>query len=144
MKRGTPFLILAVAALLLTGSGGTVHSQPRPYEGVEIRLGVLARAIPDGLKPLIPEFERETGTRVVLEQQSFGALFDKMMSEFVAETRYCDVVHLSPGFMGGLIEEGCLLPLSDLIARHRVDVSDFLGASLAINRYEDDTLWAFP
>lgn len=141
----TVFLLVVFGLMFMVLMTGTIVAQERPFAGVEINVGLLARGISNALKPYLAEFEAETGIKVNLEQHAYDSFRDKMMLEFAAGSGYFDIVYLSPGFMGELIEYDYLLPLNDLMDKYNLDKDDFLPAGIEINRYGDGLeIWGYP
>ena len=117
----------------------------KPYEGVEINIGCLARALSDELKPFLADFEAETGIKVNIDQYAFDALRDKMTLEFVAGSGYFDIVYLSPGYLGELVENDYIMDVSGYMETLDFQREDFLPAAIEISRYGvGDEIWGFP
>jgi len=155
-------MVLAISALLLatltlSGCEEPVVDEPvdepvvddpdvdKPYEGVEIVLGVLARTLSDELKPFLDDFEAETGIKVTIEQHAFDALRDKMMLEFAARSGYFDIIYLSPGYLGELVENDYIMDISGYMETLDFREEDFLPAAIEISRYGvGEEIWGFP
>lgn len=117
----------------------------KPYEGVEINVGCLARTLSDELKPFVADFEAETGIKVNIEQHAYDALRDKMMLEFAAGSGYYDIIYLSPGYLGELVENDYLLDISGYMETLEFQREDFLPAAIEISRYGvGEEIWGFP
>ncbi len=138
----TTILVMILLLFILSGNGSILAE--RPYEGVELSLGLLDRSISDALRPYFGEFEEETGASIYMEQHAFDSLHDKMMLEFAAGTGYFDIVYNSPGYMGTLIENDYILQLDDYFEEYDIDPDEFLSAAFEINRHVGDETWGFP
>ena len=120
-------------------------SAEKPYEGVEIYVGCLARTLSDELKPFLADFEAETGIKVNIEQHAYDALRDKMMLEFVAGSGYFDIIYLSPGYLGELVENDYIMDVSGYMETLDFQREDFLPAAIEISRYGvGEEIWGFP
>jgi len=145
------WIALALSVLLLLPAAlfaaGKQEPKPaaRPYEGVSINLGLLARGVSDALKPYLADFTAETGIRVNIEQHAYDSLRDKMMLEFAAKSGYFDIIYLSPGYLGELVENDYLLGLNEFMGRLDFSREDFLPAAIEISRYgTGEHIWGFP
>lgn len=140
-------MCLAVLAIAFAIPGAVFAGGEREaeVEKPEITVGLLARGISDALLPYLPEFEQETGIRVNIEQHAFDSLRDKMMLEFAAGSGYFDIIYLSPGYLGELVENDYIMPLNDLMEQHGFRRQEFLPAAIEISRYgEGEEIWGFP
>lgn len=139
-------LILLLPSVTWAGGGKEAPKTPgRPYEGVTVKLGLLARGLSDALKPYLEKFKAETGITAVIEQHAFDSLRDKMMIEFAAKSGYFDIIYLSPGYLGELVENDYIMPLNDYMKRLGFRSDDFLPAAIEISRYgSTDEIWGFP
>lgn len=134
-----------VGVFSLIGCKAEAASAERPFEGVEIYVGCLARTLSDELKPFLADFEAETGIKVNIEQHAFDALRDKMMLEFVAGSGYFDIVYLSPGYLGELVENDYIMDISGYMETLDFQREDFLPAAIEISRYGvGEEIWGFP
>jgi len=137
-------IIIAIVFVVLISGFGFAEGQGEK-EITTIRLGLLARGISDAIKPFIPEFEKQTGYIVELEQHAYDSLRDKMTLEFVAGSGYFDIVYLSPGYLGELVANDYIMPLNDLMAEQGFANDDFMDSAIRISQYgENDMIWGFP
>ena len=67
----TVFLLVVFGLMFMVLMPGRIVAQERPFAGVEINVGLLARGISNALKPYLAEFEAETGIKVNLEQHAY-------------------------------------------------------------------------
>ncbi len=135
-------VLLMVATPAFAGGGREAPDEPAP---AEITVGLLARGISDALIPYLDEFEAETGISVNLEQHAFDSLRDRMMLEFAAGSGYFDIIYLSPGYLGELVENDYIMPLNDLMAEQGFRTEEFLPAGIEISRYgAGEEIWGFP
>lgn len=139
-------LIMSMVGVFpLIGCTAGAASAEKPFEGVEIYVGCLARTLSDELKPFLADFEAETGIKVNIEQHAYDALRDKMMLEFVAGSGYFDIVYLSPGYLGELVENDYIMDISGYMETLDFQREDFLPAAIEISRYGvGEEIWGFP
>lgn len=138
-------VLLLVPAAMYAGGKEEPKPAAKPYEGVTINLGLLARALSDALKPYLDDFTSETGIRVNIEQHAYDALRDKMMLEFAAKSGYFDIIYLSPGYLGELVENDYILALNPYMEKLNFRREDFLPAAIEISRYgTGEEIWGFP
>jgi len=85
-------LCLALVAALFTGcKGKETTSQPK-----EIRVFLANHPYGEVLKPLLPEFEKETGIKVVMEQLNETQLNQKLTTEFATGASTVDTFMTRP------------------------------------------------
>ncbi|MFW6137940.1 MAG: ABC transporter substrate-binding protein [Spirochaetota bacterium] len=142
-------LLMVPAAMYAGGKAEPEKEAPkpeaRPYEGVSLNVGLLARSISDALKPYLDDFYDETGIRVNIEQHAYDSLRDKMMLEFAAKSGYFDIIYLSPGYLGELMENDYILELNPYMEKLDFKREDFLPAAIEISRYGiGEEIWGFP
>jgi len=143
--RRKPFIVLAFLVLLVIHMGAFASEAAKPYEGASVNIGLLARGLSDALKPYLADFKAETGIDVNIEQHAYDSLRDKMMLEFAAQSGYFDVIYLSPGYLGELVENDYILPLNDFMKKLDFRREDFLPAAIEISSYgTEENIWGFP
>jgi len=120
----------------------------KPYDGVELTIGLLSRALSEDLNNYLPEFEAETGIKVFIELYQYDALRDKMMLQFVAGSGYFDMIYLSPGFLGELVENDYILDIAPLADEVGFQSDDFATAAMDISSYPGygtgEEMWGYP
>jgi len=139
-------LIMSMVGVFpLIGCKAEAASAEKPFEGVEIYVGCLARTLSDELKPFLADFEAETGIKVNIEQHAYDSLRDKMMLEFAAGSGYFDIIYLSPGYLGELVENDYIMDISGYMETLGFQRDDFLLAAIEISRYGvGEEIWGFP
>ena len=98
MKRNWLIVILSIVmALALTACGGG-QSDKKPaadaqkkFAGKTIRFVAVNHPYTDAIKPLIAEFEKETGAKVNLESYAEDQLSQKLTVEFTSNSSSIDV-----------------------------------------------------
>lgn len=97
-KLSVIFLVLIVSTALFAGgrsqSSGGGAAAPAPAK--EIRVLLANHPYGDLLRPEIPNFERETGIRVIIEQLQESQLTQKLTTEFATNSSSVDVFMTRP------------------------------------------------
>lgn len=119
--------LLAVAILMFTSLIGCAQKNPSnetsnggngggKTSGEEINLLLVSHTFVDALKPLIPEFEKETGIKVKYEVLAEGPAFEKLLADLSSNTGIYDVFMTSPINNWQYISGGWIEPLDEYIA----------------------------
>ena len=123
-------LALAVAALLVAGS--TAWAQ-----GKTITLSMLAGFKEDVLRANLPEFEKKTGIKVLIDAAPIGDLYKKQVLSLSTAARY-DVMFMDEPWIAPLSE--FLLPLTERARGY--DMADFVPTALAAGAFQGDPVRA--
>lgn len=88
--------------MILFLSGSAAYSaQKKPFEGVEITVGVMdAPAIGAPATAHAETYEQKTGAKVNIVKFQFGDLFKEFMSDLTAKTPKYDVIFFASGWTG--------------------------------------------
>ena len=93
-------LVLAVSGALFAGGGGDKApaggAAPAPAQAKEIRIMLANHPYGDLLKPLLPEFERQTGIKINMEQLNETQLNQKLTTEFATGASTVDAFMTRP------------------------------------------------
>lgn len=120
--RRSILVFLSLFVLVLAGCGGDqggTGSSNKPYSGTTIRVLFANHPWTDAIKPLIPQFEQQTGIKVKQEAYGENQLTPKLTTEFVAGNSSIDV------FMQRPLQEGKLFAKNGWYA----DLNTFLKDS---------------
>ena len=117
-------LTLAVAASLVAGS--TAWAQ-----GKTITLSMLAGFKEDVLRANLPEFEKKTGIKVLIDAAPIGDLYKKQVLSLSTAARY-DVMFMDEPWIAPLSE--FLLPLTERARGY--DMTDFVPTALAAGAFQ--------
>jgi ABC-type glycerol-3-phosphate transport system substrate-binding protein len=136
--RGTwhqPWLVLALALVVagLLGADSAAWAQ-----GKTITLSMLAGFKEDVLRANLPEFERKTGIKVVVDASPFGDLYKKNLLSLSTGGRY-DVLFLDEPWIPPLSE--FLTPLDERV--RGFDMQDFVPTTVASGAFQG-TQYALP
>ncbi len=133
MKRT---FILAIAALMLGGLGLAQSFNWEQARGSQIRVLLNQHPWTTAITPFLPEFERLTGIKVVVETFPEAQFRNKVLVELASGTGALDAFMLTPNQEGNLyLKSGWLEPLSSYISNPALtapgfDQADFFPASI--------------
>ena len=125
------FLVLA---LVLSSTASPVWAQ----QGKSITLSMLAGYKEDVLRASLPEFEKKTGIKVVVDASPFGDLYKKQLLSLSTGGRY-DVLFMDEPWIAPLSE--FLLPLNERMKS--LDLADFVPTTVASGAFQG-TQYAVP
>ncbi|GIP31410.1 sugar ABC transporter substrate-binding protein [Paenibacillus sp. J2TS4] len=129
--------------------GGTTEGQAgegkKPYEGVALRLVGANHPWTESIKPLIPEFEKETGMTVNLEQYFEDQLTQKITVEFTSGSQSIDVFMIRPLQEGKqFVQNGWVATLDKASSDQEWDLNDFTKSSIGSLQTSDQKLFGVP
>jgi len=131
MRTKAFFLVLA---LVLSSTASPVWAQ----QGKSITLSMLAGYKEDVLRASLPEFEKKTGVKVVVDASPFGDLYKKQLLSLSTGGRY-DVLFMDEPWIAPLSE--FLLPLNERMKS--LDLADFVPTTVASGAFQG-TQYAVP
>ena len=125
-RRSGLVLVLALAVVASLVAGSTAWTQ-----GKTISLSMLAGYKEDVLRANLPEFEKKTGIKVLIDAAPFGDLYKKQVLSLSTAARY-DVMFMDEPWVPPLSE--FLLPLDERAAglRH----ADFVPTTVASGAFQ--------
>ena len=150
--KATAEAALAEAEAARAGTAGeemAATDKPKPYEGTVLRMLAPYEPVSWVIPDMVNQFYKETGIRVAVDLLPGGAMLQKMVSEFQAETGFYDVFRESPSWIPDHTAAGWLEPVNDLIERDRdeIDVDDFIssvwGTHTMVGLFPDQ-IWGLP
>ena len=68
-------------------------------------------------------FEKETNTKLSIEEIPGGNLYEKLVTEFITKSGAYDLVEFYPTWLGGFAEAGYLEPLDDLFDKYKSQIN---------------------
>ena len=131
MRTKAFFLVLA---LMLSSTASPAWAQ----QGKSITLSMLAGYKEDVLRASLPEFEKKTGIKVVVDASPFGDLYKKQLLSLSTGGRY-DVLFMDEPWIAPLSE--FLLPLNERMKS--LDLADFVPTTVASGAFQG-TQYAVP
>jgi ABC-type glycerol-3-phosphate transport system substrate-binding protein len=117
---------LAVAAITILGSSSGVWAQAKT-----ITLSMLAGFKEDVLRANLPEFEKKSGIKVVIDAAPFGDLYKKQLLSLSTGSRY-DVLFMDEPWVPPLSE--FLLPLDERV--RTLDMQDYVPTTVASGAFQ--------
>src|SRR2546426_6463487 len=126
------FLVLA---LVLSSTASPVWAQ----QGKAITLSMLAGYKEDVLRASLPDFEKKTGIKVVVDASPFGDLYKKQLLSLSTGAGRYDVVFVDEPWIPPLSE--FLLPLNERMKT--LDLQDFIPTTVASGAFQG-TQYAVP
>lgn len=144
MSKCTRILVVFLAAMLLFASPGLAAKFPK---GTTIHVAMVAEPRADAIKKLLPEFEKETGIKVILDILPYPTLQEKQMIAVTTKTGAFDVVHVDCVWMGQYAGQGWLTPLTPYIEKADpkvLNIKDFMPLILAEQGTWEGTVYGLP
>jgi multiple sugar transport system substrate-binding protein len=152
--------ILLLIGGIIFASGSQEKKKGEGFEGVTIRISHHAGPTSDAYKGLFPEFEKNTGAKVIMIEESWTDLLAKHLAEFAAHTGTFDIYSWPFPWMGTYVEGGMVEDLNAAgkyfndksLADPNYDMKDFAAgpfevyARYRIGKFADkkDAIWALP
>lgn len=124
LKQRTFCVCLVVMLLMLASSSLFAASNA----GKTIYFMTVADPYVGAIRQLLPEFEEQTGIKVVIDSVPFPNLHEKAIMELASGRGSYDLISVDLPWTGEFVEAGFTKDLTDLVERDReeIDVDDFL------------------
>lgn len=148
------FLVLSTC-FSLAFAGGNKKAEPtdpgKPFEGVTLHL--LMEDVPDteSIEPLLPEFEAETGIKVVFEKVVYTVMHEKLVPQLMAgeENGSYDVIECDNYWVGEFMMAGWLRELDPYLAETpEINLNDYIKAVNDMFNISDKNyfipMWTYP
>jgi ABC-type glycerol-3-phosphate transport system substrate-binding protein len=126
MTRSQRVLGVLVILAFVSTAGGAAWAQPK-----SLTFSMLAGYKEDVLRASLPEFEKKTGIKVVVDAAPFGDLYKKQLLSLSTGGRY-DVLFMDEPWIPPLSE--FLLPLGERMKT--LDVADFVPTTLMAGAFQ--------
>ncbi|AXI10532.1 ABC transporter substrate-binding protein [Oceanobacillus zhaokaii] len=143
-------VVVGLSAVLWGCSGGTKESTAETgntsteEQSQTIRLVAANHPWTEAIKPLLPEFEKETGIKVKVDSYFEDQLSQKTSVEFAANAKSIDVVMFRPLQDGKQFEKnGYFATLNDYVSKEKSSTDDFIPSALGSVK-KGDNLYGFP
>src|SRR5215467_4983454 len=137
MRTSRSFAGVAAALLVMLAIAPAAHA-PASAQGKTITFLMLAGYKEDVLRANLPEFEKKTGIKVVVDAAPFGDLYKKQLLSLSTGGRY-DVLFMDEPWIPPLSE--FLLPLNERMKT--LDTTDFVPTTVASGAFQG-TQYAVP
>jgi len=125
-----------VLVLLLFGAvGGWAAPDYGSYQGVTIKVALLAGDHPVAWESQIPSFEALTGAKVEIIDLTWDDLYSKEFLELISHTGIYDIIELAGFWIPDFVLNGLLAPLDEYYAAWDWALSDIMPAYQKIGVY---------
>jgi multiple sugar transport system substrate-binding protein len=143
MMKGSSCLVLVLLLAMFLAFGSISASAASQYAGETITVFQAEQSdIMDPLRDLVPEFERETGIKVILETVPEGQSVAKQQMILASGSDKYDVFRAASIDAVGPIEAGWFVPIDKLLGAN-FDYSDFPSRLLDLLSH-DGKLYGLP
>jgi len=94
----------------------------------EVVLRTMVEGTPDGtfVKSLLPEYEKETGVKVIWEEYSYEVMHEKLVPQLSSATGVYDFIPVDYYWVGEFCQLGWLQPLDDWIKRDGFPIDQYI------------------
>lgn len=117
----------------------------KPFAGTELVLASMTDQYITAFRKLIPEFEKETGIKVTMDELGYVDLYQKLTADFVGNTGNYDLMTVDIVWSGEYAANGYTLPLDDYMARDKdqLQLDDIMPVAWTLGEWEGKH-WAYP
>ncbi len=117
----------------------------KPFAGTELVLASMTDQYVTAFRKLIPEFEKETGIKVTMDELGYVDLYQKLTADFVGNTGNYDLMTVDIVWSGEYAANGYTLPLDDYMARDKdqLQLDDIMPVAWTLGEWEGKH-WAYP
>lgn len=102
------FVWIAMVSLTLTTEA---IAKEKPYEGVTITMLVTGHPATEAMKSVIPDFEKETGMRILLDEMDYTRLYDKAKMELSSPVSAYDTIMTDGVWIPEWAAKNLIIPL---------------------------------
>lgn len=140
----------ALISFFVVYGPGSAHAE-QPYAGTT--LNILMEDVPDteSIEPLLPEFEAETGIKVVFEKVVYTVMHEKLIPQLMAgeENGSYDILQVDNYWVGEFVMAGWIRPLDEYLkATPDIKLEDYIGANVTMFSVGESTYfipqWTYP
>lgn len=146
-------LSLAVA-MLATACGGisgspaasSGSSSEKPYAGTTLHILMEDLTETHYIAELLPDLEAKTGIKVEFEQVPYSNMYEKLVPQLSGPEKSgsYDVVAVDYYWPGEFARSGWMLPLDDMMAKDKTDMSGIIPAFFDVNGKVDGKTYYVP
>lgn len=149
-RRSTAARLLAAGLTVAVAAGiaapAASLAQDKPYAGTTLNILMEDLTETHYIADLLPEFEAQTGIKVVFEQVPYSNMYEKLVPQLSGPEKSgsYDVVAVDYYWPGEFARSGWMLPLDEWIARDGVDLSGIFPAFFDVNGKVDGATYYIP
>lgn len=128
--------VLAASTVCLAGHVASAQESfyakaAAPYKGTSIRVLDEITPLQETLSKIVPEFEKDTGIKVVWELLNHFEVINKGQADMLSGRGYYDAVMLHGFQVGPMLSAGVIRPIDDLVkdsklSNPKLDTADFI------------------
>lgn len=141
-----------IAVFLVTACGSSGGASPsaasgdKPYAGTTLRMLMEDLTETHYIADLLPDLEAKTGIKVEFEQVPYSNMYEKLVPQLSgpAKSGTYDVVAVDYYWPGEFARSGWMLPLDDMIAADKTDLSGIIPAFFDVNGKVDGKTYYVP
>ncbi|NPV53886.1 MAG: sugar ABC transporter substrate-binding protein [Firmicutes bacterium] len=143
--RKNVYQIIFLLICLIVGMAAATQGASKPYAGQTVKIITWETATATAIQKLIPEFEKETGIKVMFEIYPEPVLREKVMLDLASRSGAYDIFLLDGWLTAEYAKAGYVIPLDDLLKNNKSEwfCEDFAPKYLDALRY-DGKLWGLP
>ncbi|MDA8052425.1 MAG: extracellular solute-binding protein [Rhodospirillales bacterium] len=139
----------AAGGLLVLPGKAPAAVGAKPLKGITLNVSCWSAPYPLMLAKYIPEFEQETGARVIYTTPSFPIYDQRMDIALATRSAAYDVINVTFIFIGRWVGAGWVTPLDPFIANPKLtpaswDAADFLPGTTNVFKNAKGELCAIP
>lgn len=134
------------ALLCLVGLSLTIALLAPGVFAANVTLKALMEDVPETriIEKLLPEFEQETGIKVVFEIVQYGDMHAKLVTQFLSPESQYDIVQVDNYWAGEFPSARWLEPLDKYVQRDNFDLSAYIPSMLDMVGYYQGKLYMIP
>jgi ABC-type glycerol-3-phosphate transport system substrate-binding protein len=140
-----------VVLVTACGSGGSSAAPSagggdKPFAGTTLHMLMEDLTETHYIVDLLPDLEAKTGIKVEIEQVPYSNMYEKLVPQLSGPEKSgtYDVVAVDYYWPGEFARSGWMLPLDDLIARDKTDLSGIIPAFFDVNGKVDGKTYYIP
>ena len=141
-----------IAVFLVTACGSSGGATPsaasgdKPYAGTTLHMLMEDLTETHYIAELLPDLEAKTGIKVEFEQVPYSNMYEKLVPQLSGPEKSgsYDVVAVDYYWPGEFARSGWMLPLDDMIAADKTDLSGIIPAFFDVNGKVDGKTYYVP
>jgi multiple sugar transport system substrate-binding protein len=140
-----PLALMLALTLLAACQPPTTPSPKKPFAGTALTLASMSDQYVAAFRYLIPQFQKETGIEVTLDEMGYVDLYAKLTADFVAHTGQYDLMTVDIVWTGEYAQNRYTLPLDTFMARDSAILAqdDIMPVAWSLGEWQGQH-WAYP
>ncbi|MCX6089223.1 MAG: extracellular solute-binding protein, partial [Candidatus Atribacteria bacterium] len=128
-------VISFMVIVFITMTIGTAMAQDKPYAGTTITITSLNAAWADAAIAMLPEFEKQTGIKVVWEPLPFDSIHEKQVTDMAASMGTYDVISFDNPWLSEFAGSNWLEDLGPFVEKTKFAIDDYPAQLMEYWRY---------